>query len=86
MCTPGGRSKEDGARFFSVKSTDRTRSKGHKMKYRKFHLNTRKITFTVRLVEHWHRLPGEAVEAPSLELFKTQLDTVLSNLLQLTLL
>jgi len=67
-------------------SIDKIRSKGHKLKYRKFHLNVRKITSTVRWVEHWHGLPREAVEAPSLELFKTQWDTALSNLLQLTLL
>ena len=40
----------------------------------------------MKWVEHWHGLPREAVEAPSLELFKTQWDTALSNLLQLTLL
>ncbi|KAK4823943.1 hypothetical protein QYF61_008329, partial [Mycteria americana] len=46
----------------------------------------RKINFlTVRVIEHWNRLPRELVGSPSLELFKTQLDTVLGNLFYLTL-
>ncbi|KFQ73384.1 hypothetical protein N335_12786, partial [Phaethon lepturus] len=53
---------------------------GHKLQHRKFHLNVRKNFFTVRVVEHWHRLPREAVESPSLETFKTQLDAFLHNL------
>lgn len=31
--------------------------------------------------QHWHTLLGQTVEAPSLELFRPQLDTTLSNLL-----
>ena len=32
------------------------------------------------MVRHWHRLPREAVAAPSLEGFKARLDGALSNL------
>jgi len=35
------------------------------------------------MVKHWHRLPREVVNAPSLETFKVRLDGALSNLLQL---
>lgn len=35
----------------------------------------------VRVMRYWHRLPGEAVCAPSLEAFKGRLDGVLSNLI-----
>ncbi|KGL80631.1 hypothetical protein N309_05710, partial [Tinamus guttatus] len=50
---------------------------GYKLKHRKFHLHMRKNFFTVRVTEHWNRLPREAVESPCLEIFKTCLDNTL---------
>ncbi|KGL72384.1 hypothetical protein N309_09082, partial [Tinamus guttatus] len=50
---------------------------GHKLKHHKFHRNLRKKILTVRVTEHWNRLPREVVESPSLEIFKTHLDTIL---------
>jgi len=38
------------------------------------------------VTEPWPRLPREAVESPSLEIFKTHLDKVLCSLLWVTLL
>ena len=32
-------------------------------------------------VRHWNRLPREAVDAPSLEVFKARLDEAFSNLI-----
>ena len=32
------------------------------------------------MVRHWSRLPGEVVDAPSLEVFKARLDGALGNL------
>jgi len=40
----------------------------------------RKVFFTVRVVRPWHRLPREAVAAPSLAVFRARLDGALSNL------
>jgi len=64
-----------------VVPSDRTRGNGHKLKQKKFHLNKRKNFFPLRVTEHWNRLPGEAVESPSVEIFKTRLDKVLCSLL-----
>jgi len=74
-------SEEDRGRLFSVVSSDRMRGNGHMLKNRRFPVNIRKHSFTVRVIEHWHRLTREVVESPSLEICKTQLDRILGNLL-----
>ena len=37
----------------------------------------------MRVVRHWHRLPRDVVDAPSLESFKARLDQDLGNLIYL---
>ncbi|KFM12192.1 hypothetical protein AS27_05993, partial [Aptenodytes forsteri] len=53
---------------------------GFKLKGGRFRLDIRKKFFTLRVVNHWPRLPREVVDAPSLETFQVRLDGALSNL------
>ena len=81
-----GAGQEVGARLFPVVPSDRTRGNGHKLKQRKLQLNRRKSFFPLGVMEPWPRLPREAVESPSLEIFKTRPNVVLCSLLWVTLL
>ena len=55
-----------------------------KLEHRKFHTNMQKNFFTVRMTEHCNSLPREVVQPPSMEVFQTQLDADLCNLLKST--
>jgi len=78
-----GACRKDGENLFNKACCDRTRSNGFKLRESRFRLDIRKKFFTVRVVKHWHRLPREVVEAPSLETFQARLDGALSNLVWL---
>ena len=49
-------------------------------------VGVRRDFFPLRVMEPWPRLPREAVESPSLEIFQTRLGKVLCSLLWVTLL
>ncbi|KFO76114.1 hypothetical protein N303_14928, partial [Cuculus canorus] len=53
---------------------------GYKLERGRFRLDIRRNFFTMWVVRHWHRLPREAVAAPSLEVFKARLDGALGSL------
>ena len=67
----------DEARLFLVVHSDSTRSNGLKLEHKTTHANSQKNHFTVRVMEHWKRLPRGLVESPSMQISKTHLGAYL---------
>jgi len=75
-----GACKKAGEGLFTRVGSDRTRGDAFRLEEGRFRLDIRNKFFALRVMRHWHRLPREAVAAPSLETFKARLDSALSNL------
>ena len=66
--------RREGEGLFRRACSNRTRRNGFKVEEDRFRLHIRKKFFTGRVVRQWNKLPGKAVDAPSLEAFKARLD------------
>ena len=51
-----------------------TRGNDFKLKEERSRLDIKNMLLTIRMVRHWHRLPREAVDAPSLRTLKVSLE------------
>ena len=70
-----GAYKQEGSQLFKRVDNSRTRGNGFKFKEGRFRLDVRGKFFTMRVMRH-----REAVDAPSLEVFKARLDGALGSL------
>lgn len=77
-----GGSQEDGLplTLLSVVHSDKARRNRHGLKHRE--VLAGEVKASLMVTEHWKRLPREAVEAPSLGIFKSSLYTILGDMLQ----
>jgi len=74
-------SGEGGAELFYLEFSDSTHGNGSKLHQGRFRLDIKKHVFTERVVKHWKRLPREVVNASSLSVFQTHLNSALNTIL-----
>jgi hypothetical protein len=65
---------------FFIKRSDRTRGHSEKLFKERSRLDARKYFFSQRVVDAWNRLPETAVQAKSVNGFKSQLDRHMNSI------
>ena len=65
-------------KFFTI-NLNHTRSNVMKIYKNHSNTNSRKFSFTQRIINHWNSLPHDIVSAPNVLIFKTKLDKFLYN-------
>jgi len=73
--------KQEGNQVFVWIDSGKKRENGFKIKEGRFRLDVSGKFLTERLVRCWSRLPREAADTLSLEVFKARLDGILDNLI-----
>ena len=72
--------KEDGDSLFTRSHMEKMRGNWYKLVLGKFQLDTRGKVFIMRSTSHCNNHPREAVDSPTLDTFKIQLDRMLGHL------
>ena len=60
-------------------NSNRMKGDGLKLHQRRFGLDIKNNFFSERVIMHWHRLPREVTESPSMEAFKNHGDVALRD-------
>ena len=76
-----GAYKWEDNQLFTWVDCDKTRGNYFRLKEGIFRLDVRGKLFTEKVMRHWHSLPREVVNAPSLEMLKVMLKGALGSLI-----
>jgi len=81
LSTDKGGLQERWRQLFTKACSDRTRGNRPQLKEGEFRLANRRKFFMIKVVRQQNRLPREAADAPSRQVFEVRLDRALSNLI-----
>jgi len=62
--------------FFEKSTNSHLRGHSWKLNKRRCHMDVRKYFFSVRVVDRWNKLPQEAIDSTSVDVFKSRLQSI----------